>query len=133
MLIGASHVGYEPNEAELAYTRKAFDECVAFLTICAGVDALVRIGALEGKTATAPAFMIDICRKASPDTNWVTKRWARDGKIWTSGTLLNGTDMVVAFAKEFWEKDKDSLITMEIQTSGWPIRDVDFKDDPWLT
>lgn len=76
--------------------------------------------------------MIDLLRKASPATNWVQKRWARDGKIWTSGTLLNGTDMVLAFAKEHWETDENSLITMATRTSGWPHRDVDFKDDPWL-
>lgn len=89
----------------------------------------LRIGALQGKTATAPQFMLDMVRKAAPDTNWVEKRWARDGKVWTSGTLLNGQDMMVAFAKETWGKEKGSLITNWTKGGGWPNRDVDFKDE----
>ena len=135
VLVGASHVGYQPTEAELAYARKAYDECSAFLSICAGVDVPARIGALDGKTATCPAIMIDMFRQAYPTTDWVTKRWARDGKAWTSGTLLNGTDMMVAFVSEMWgrEKGEASLVECNVRLGGWPVRDVDFKDDQWVS
>ncbi len=44
--------------------------------------------------------MVPMLQNMSQEVNWVTKRWARDGKIWTSGALLNGTDMTRAFAEE---------------------------------
>lgn len=74
-----------------------------------------------------------------PEANWVEKRWVRDGKLWSSGALLNGTDMMMAFGKETWgadstgeEDDKDvSLFEFTRRMGGWPSREVDYKDVPW--
>jgi hypothetical protein len=37
VLMGAYNMGYEPSEKDLAFVRKTHGECVAFLTICAGM------------------------------------------------------------------------------------------------
>lgn len=126
---------YTPNEAELAYVRKAFGECSAFLTICGGVDVPRAAGLLDGKTATGPRPFLPMLRQMAPGTNWLEKRWVRDGKLWTSSTLLNGTDMMLAFAKETWGKraaeGEPSLVDIAGQLGAWPVRDLDFKDVPW--
>jgi len=132
VLIGANNMGYTPNEAELAFVRKSFEECIAFLTICGGVFVPMVAGLLEGRTATGPRMMLGELRKLSPKTNWVEKRWTRDGKLWTSGTLLNGTDLMSAFCHAVWEDLGDpSLVAYQAQLASWPKRDVDYKDEPW--
>lgn len=58
-----------------------------------------------------------------------------DGKIWTTGVLLNGLDMVVAFAKNVWGQDgedgngKGGLVDVMASGGGWPQRDVEYRDD----
>jgi transcriptional regulator GlxA family with amidase domain len=94
VLIGASLPDYTPTEAELAFIRKTHDASLAFLTICGGFVSAQLAGILAGKTATAPHFMIPELQKQDPRTNWIEKRYVRDGKIWTSGALLNGLDMM---------------------------------------
>ncbi|SPO05590.1 uncharacterized protein DNG_08277 [Cephalotrichum gorgonifer] len=132
VLMGATTVGYTPNEAELAFVRKSFEECTAFLTICGGVSVPMMAGLLDGKTVTGPRVMLDELRKLSPKTNWVDKRWMRDGKLWTSGTLLNGTDLMRAFCHAVWEDLGDpSLVAYTAQLASWPKRDVDYRDEPW--
>lgn len=88
-------------------------------------------GLLEGKTATGPRMMLDMLRQQSPGTTWVPKRWVRDGKLWTSGALLNGLDMVHNFVKETWGDEEDSLSGFALRCGAYPNRDVDYKDVPW--
>lgn len=132
VLNGANNLGYVHTEAELAYTRKAFGECAAFITICGGFDLPLRAGLFDGKTVTAPRFMLEMLRKQAPHVTWVEKRWQRDGKLWTSGALLNGTDLMRAFGTEHWggETEKTLSGTM-LKMGGWPVRDVEYKDVPW--
>lgn len=131
VLNGANNIGYVHSEAELAFTRKAYAEATAFLTICGGMDLPLKAGVLDGKTATAPRFLLSMLRKDAPGVNWVEKRWHRDGKLWTSGALLNGTDMMAAFVTEFWGKKEDSLGSLMVKMGGWPARDIEYKDVPW--
>ncbi|KAH6897384.1 class I glutamine amidotransferase-like protein [Thelonectria olida] len=129
VLIGAAHVGYEPKETELAFIRKVWAECSAFITICGGMDAPLKAGILEGKTATAPLPLITSLREQAPGTNWVEKRWVRDGKLWTSGALLNGLDLMRNFCLETWGGEEGSLVDRMLRFGAWPVRDVDYKDD----
>jgi transcriptional regulator GlxA family with amidase domain len=122
-LIGAYLPGYTPTESELSFIRTSYSNCVAFLTICGGFLAPQLAGILAGKTATAPRFMVDELRKRDPRTNWVEKRWARDGKVWTSGALLNGQDMMRAFLIENWP----GLSEIGSTSGGWPVRDVEYE------
>lgn len=95
--MGQRKVGYAENEAEIAFIRKAYEDCSAFLAICGGYESAHRAGLLKGKTATAPRVILHQLREESPETNWIEQRWARDGKMWTSGILLNGLDLMMAF------------------------------------
>ncbi|CAG9940584.1 unnamed protein product [Clonostachys rosea f. rosea IK726] len=132
VLIGAHNIGYHPSEVELEYVRKAWGECTAFLTICGGVEVPRLAGLLDGKTATGPRFLLPLLRQQSPKTNWVEKRYVSDGKLWTSGALLNGTDMLAAFAQEIWGKhqtgEEGSLVGMITNMGAWPARDIDYRD-----
>ena len=130
ILMGAAKADYEANEAELAFLRKCEPTALAFLLICLGVAPALAAGLLEGKTATAPRPVLPIYRQQVKGTNWVEKRWVRDGKIWTSGALLNGLDMVAAFATETWGGE-GTLVEHLLRLGGFPFRDVDYKDVAW--
>jgi transcriptional regulator GlxA family with amidase domain len=116
--MGAYYPGYTPSEAELAYIRKSNDESSAFLAICGGFQPAMLAGVLAGKTATAPRFIVPELQKQDPRTNWVEKRYVRDGKVWTSGALLNGQDMMTAFMMEYWPE----LTKVVIPLGGFPRR-----------
>lgn len=130
VLIGAS---FQPGitEAELAFVRKSYHECSAFITVCGGIEAPLRAGILEGKTATAPRFMLEELRLKAAGTQWVERRWARDGKLWTSGTLLNGLDLMSAFIRATWPSGEGSLVDLTMKMCAWPNRDPEYKDVPW--
>lgn len=112
-------MGYTPTEAELSFVRKAHEESTAFLAICAGFIPAQLAGVLAGKTATAPRFMLPELQKQDLRTTWVERRWARDGKTWTSGALLNGLDAMREFMHENWPE----LTAIGISLGGWPVRE----------
>lgn len=127
-LMGAHNWGYQPTEAELAFIRKTFENCTHFLTICGGMMAPLMAGCLQGQRATAPRMMLEQLRKDAPGVKWTERRWERseDGKLWSSGTLLNGTDMMKAFGEEVFGGE-GTLMEMTIDLGAWPVRDVTFK------
>ncbi|KAM0720654.1 hypothetical protein Q7P37_004791 [Cladosporium fusiforme] len=131
VLMGAHHMGYTLTEGEVNFIRKTHEHCAAFLFVCGSFMAGLQAGLLQGKTATGPRPMIEHLRQSNPEVNWVTKRWARDGKIWTSGALLNGTDMVKAFAEETWGGEEEDLFGMILRLGGYPYRDINYADVPW--
>ncbi|KIW19678.1 hypothetical protein PV08_00252 [Exophiala spinifera] len=127
--MGAHNVGYQPNEVELAYVRKAYENSSAFITVCGGIQAALDAGVLKGKSATCPRFLLPYARKTAPDTKWEEKRWQRDGKLWTSGALLNGLDLIRAFGKEMWGGE-GSLVNYWLEMGHFPERDVNYGDAP---
>lgn len=132
VLIGASDVLRHPlSENELDFVRKAYDDSSAFITVCGGVEIPRQAGLLEGKTATGPRFILDGFRQQSPGTTWVEKRWVRDGKLWTSGALLNGLDLMYNFCNEYWGGGEDTLFSFLAEIGGWINRDNDYKDVSW--
>jgi transcriptional regulator GlxA family with amidase domain len=66
--------------------------------------------------------MVQELREKDPRTKWVERRWARDGKVWTSGALLNGLDMMKEFMAENWPE----LTEIAVRTGGLPVRDVEY-------
>jgi transcriptional regulator GlxA family with amidase domain len=115
----------------LAFVRKCWNDCTAFLTICGGIEVPRLAGLLDGVTATGPRTLLPMLRQQSPATNWVEKRWVRDGKLWTSGALLNGTDMMHNFTDHFWGGHDNSLPSLLSKVGAWPSREIDYKDVPW--
>lgn len=127
VLMGAHNITYHLNEAEKVFIRKAYEECAAFITICGGFLSALESGLLEGKTATGPRLMLDDLRQMAPGVNWIEKRWVRDGKLWTSGALLNGLDLTKAFVTEYWGGE-GTLVEFSLALGAYPDRDVDYKD-----
>ncbi|KAF8848690.1 class I glutamine amidotransferase-like protein [Acephala macrosclerotiorum] len=127
VLMGAHDNKYHLNEAEKAFIRKAYEESAAFITICGGFLSALESGLLEGKTATGPRPMLDGLRQTAPGVNWVEKRWVRDGKLWTSGALLNGLDLTRAFVTEYWGGE-GTLVEFVLALGAYPDRDIDYKD-----
>src|ERR1700761_1639422 len=124
--MGAHDVGYTLSEKEVEFVKKSHEDCAAFLFICGGFMAALEAGLLTGKTATGPRPMVEMLRQRNPEVNWVTKRWAQDGKIWTSGALLNGTDMTKEFVTQVWGGE-GSLAEFVLHFGGFPYRDVNYE------
>ena len=70
------------------------------MTVCTGIFPALHTGILSGKAATGPKELLPIFRQQHSDVKWERKRWVRDGKIWTSGTITNGLDSMAAFMRE---------------------------------
>lgn len=115
-------IGYTPTPAELAFISSSYSASTAFITVCGGMLPAQLAGVLVGKTATGPRFMIADLQKQDPRTTWVEKRYVRDGKLWTSGALLNGLDLMREFMKTYWPE----LAACSINLGGVPVRDVEY-------
>jgi transcriptional regulator GlxA family with amidase domain len=94
---------------ERAFVRNATDSprTIAAMTVCTGVNILASAGALVGHNATAPYILYPLLEKQHPTVHWSQARWVRtaEGKLWTSGSIGNGLDMVAAFMREyFWDR-----------------------------
>lgn len=127
--MGAHTAGYKPTEGELEFVRKSYDHAAAFLNICGGFETSNLAGVLKGKTCTAPRGMLGMLGEHHPETTWLDKRYVQDGKIWTSGALLNGLDMMRAFVTQTWGNEgPGSLAQYLIQLGHFPNRDIDYKD-----
>lgn len=75
-------------------------------------------GVLAGKKATAPRFMIPELQKQDPRSTWVEERYVRDGKVWTSGALLNGLDLMREFMRTYWPE----LAEVSVRIGSLPER-----------
>lgn len=98
------------------------------------MDVPRRAGLLDGKTATGPRPILGAWQAQSPGTGWVERRWVQDGKMWTSGALLNGCDLVHNFVRQVWGQEGSpsaGLVDMAAKMGAWPDRDVEYKDVPW--
>lgn len=93
---------YQPSAAEAEYVRRQLPRVSALLCVCTGYVVPLQLGLLDGKAATAPRGLLKMLRAQAPHVKWVESRWAKDeeGKIWTSGGVTNGLDMVAAFMRE---------------------------------
>lgn len=91
----------------------------------------LQAGLLSGQTATAPRMLLDMLKQQAPDVKWTEKRWQKseDGKLWTTGALLSGTDMIRAWAAENLGHGDQNLASFMLDGGCYPVRDVDYKDE----
>ncbi|KIW17679.1 hypothetical protein PV08_04874 [Exophiala spinifera] len=127
VIMGANELGYKPSEAELEFVRRSYETCSAFITVCGGFEVPFAAGLFDGKTVTCPRPFLQNMRQAGPQTTWVEERWHRDGKLWTSGAVLNGLDLIRAFATEYWGGE-GSLVEFFIGLGHFPKRDLNYAD-----
>lgn len=69
------------------------------LCVCTAIFTFLQAGLLENLTATAPKALLPMLTVKGQGTRWVEKRWCRDGKVWTSGGVTNGLDMMAEFLR----------------------------------
>lgn len=93
---------YVATPAEQDFIRAKYAEVSAVLTVCSGIMPALQSGIIAGHRATAPRAMIPFLKQVSPNVEWVDKRWttSEDGKVWSSGAVTNGLDMMAAFVRE---------------------------------
>lgn len=77
-----------PSKAVQEYIRSHVGKAEAIMTVCTGIFPAAQSGILKGKKATGPRTLVPALKKTFPDTEWVEKRWRRDGAIWCSGKLF---------------------------------------------
>lgn len=125
--MGASGMDYVLSKAEKQFLRRCHDNCQAFIAVCGGYQALLHAGLLGGTTAAAPRMLIPGLRRTNPEVTWVAKRWHKDGKIWTTGTLINGLDAMRAFAETTWGKERN-FVGQLLESGAWPKREIDLEE-----
>lgn len=122
--------------AEVAYVQKAYAGCQAFMTVCGGAQVGVQAGLFAGKTVTGPRYMLPTLSEMVPDAHWVKKRYVQDGKLWTTGALVNGLDMMAAFMRQTWSakamgdtETSTSFVEYGLHWGSSLDRDIDYKDE----
>lgn len=111
---------YQATEAVKTFIKATHASGAHVLSICSGIVPVAASGILDGKVATAPLGMIPIVRQFFPAVKWEdTRRWEKAtgengaGEVWTSGGVLNGVDLVVAFLREkFVNMAAEAMITI---------------------
>ncbi|KAL5523975.1 hypothetical protein ACEPAG_8148 [Sanghuangporus baumii] len=114
LLIPGPAPSYVPSPQTIAFIQKQTASAKAVLIICSGILPTAFSGILANKRATAPLVLLPTLREKMPNVDWVAKRWTTDDddkkKIWTSGGVTNGTDMVAAYLKENFDPQLVNLI-----------------------
>lgn len=103
------------------------------MTVCTGFLAPLHAGLLDNIHATAPRGFLETLKKDFKDVKWEEKRWVRDGKIWSSGAIMNGFEMMGEFMRERWggvgrngEGEGGKLVGFALGMSDFPRRGVEY-------
>lgn len=103
LLVPGTDPNTVPREEELDFMRKHVEAGVTLMTVCTGIFVAAYAGVLDGKKATGSRALVSmILKKKFPKVEWSEKRWVQDGKMWTSGGITNGQDMVAAYIRQRW-------------------------------
>ncbi|KAL8730288.1 MAG: hypothetical protein Q9166_004171 [cf. Caloplaca sp. 2 TL-2023] len=112
LLIGGPFPSYRPSHAVQKFVQTQYQHVRALLTVCTGYIPALYSGIFDGKAATAPQGLLPMLKEEKPDVKWVEKRWVRDGKVWSSGAVANGQEMMAAFMREKFREQKEITETM---------------------
>ncbi|KAF2119341.1 class I glutamine amidotransferase-like protein [Lophiotrema nucula] len=102
LMIPGPPPGLKPDEKVLEFVREHVKSGVDLLTICSGIFVAGFAGVLDDKHATGTRGVMDILKKEFPKVTWEDKRYYQDGKLWTSGGITNGMDMVATYLRYRW-------------------------------
>ncbi|KAF1951524.1 class I glutamine amidotransferase-like protein [Byssothecium circinans] len=102
LMIPGPPPGMRPEEEVLQFVRGHVDAGVDLLTICSGVFVAGFAGVLDGKKVAGLRGVQGLLDKAFPEVEWVDRRYVQDGKVWSSGGITNGMDMVAVYMKNKW-------------------------------
>lgn len=102
----------------LSFLRTQYEHCSAYLSVCTGYHPTLLAGLFKGKKATAPRGILPHLRARHPEVDWVAKRWVKDGKVWSSGAVMNGFDMMQAYMLETFPRDVVGVALRAADLSG---------------
>ncbi|KAL8710312.1 MAG: hypothetical protein Q9220_005082 [cf. Caloplaca sp. 1 TL-2023] len=125
LLIGGPHPSYRPSPAMTAFIKSQYEHVNALMVICTGYTATLFSGILDGKEATAPKELLPMLRSEAPAVKWVEKRWTRDGKLWTSGAVANGMELMAAFMRSEFGEQRE-LVETVLGMSDMPVRGQEY-------
>ncbi|KAK8088891.1 class I glutamine amidotransferase-like protein [Apiospora hydei] len=83
--------------------RQGEVETTDILSICTGILICGEAGLLKGRTACGPRGLQEKIRdRFGPDIvlKGTELRWVQDGRLWSSGGVTNGNDLVAAYARQ---------------------------------
>ncbi|KAL8952908.1 MAG: hypothetical protein Q9222_001198 [Ikaeria aurantiellina] len=121
LLIGGPPPSYRPSPAVTAFIQSQYKHVHGLMTICTGYTAALYSGILDGMEATAPRELLPMLRSEAPNVKWVEKRCVRDGKLWTSGAVANGMEVMAAFMRSELEEQKE-LVEVVLGMSDIRVR-----------
>ena len=103
LLMGGPKPDYRPSPDVKAFLHKQFEHVSAFMTVCTGAFPAAFSGIYKGKIVTGPHGLLPMFIENFKETTWLQQRWVRDGKLWTSGGVTNGLDMMAAYMRETFD------------------------------
>jgi transcriptional regulator GlxA family with amidase domain len=109
-MIPGPEPSYVPSPAVQEFIVASLESASVVLTVCTGVLPAAHSGILKGRTATAPRGLLPMLKSTFPEVEWQDRRWVQDGKIWTSGGVSNGLDMMSAFMRQTWDGELVEMI-----------------------
>ncbi|KAI4258979.1 MAG: hypothetical protein LQ352_000975 [Teloschistes flavicans] len=127
LFIGGPTPSYRPSPSVQKFLQEQYAHVRAFMTVCTGCMPALFSGILDHKTATAPLGLLPMLKKEAPQVEWVEKRWKRDGKVWTSGAVANGMEMMAGFMREELEHKKE-IVEIVLGMSDVSVRDVEYPE-----
>ena len=103
LLIGGPPLDHRPLAAA-KFMTEVVPRTKTVMTTCVGSLWLASTGVLDGRMCTTNRELLEVAKKMYPNVEWIDKRWAVDGKFWTSGGAGAGIDMVSTYTREHFDK-----------------------------
>jgi len=112
LIIPGPEPSYIAPPAVISFIKAKYAEVAHLISICTGAIPLVQTGLLDGKIATCPRGLLPVLQQAHPGVQWQDRRWATadGGKLWMSGGVTNGLDMISAFVKTQYAPEVAALV-----------------------
>lgn len=108
----------------ISFVRRQATDALAVLSVCTGSWILYKAGLLRGKRATTHwKFMEEFSSVSEIDV--VSRRYVRDGRIWTAAGVSAGIDMSLAFIAEAAGNESAHIVQANAEYFPDPPRLVD--------
>ncbi|KAF2020293.1 class I glutamine amidotransferase-like protein [Aaosphaeria arxii CBS 175.79] len=120
LLIPGPPPGLRPEEEVLDFVRAHVESGVELLTICTGVFVAAFAGVLNGKRATGTRGVKGLLEESFKEVKWEDKRYVNDGKIWTSGGITNGMDMMAVYLRQRWPGTLSEIVLSQADVEPRP-------------
>ncbi len=108
------------NEVLVNFVRASATDGRHVLSVCSGSFILLAAGLLEGRRATSHWKVLGKLRDAGVEV--VEERFVRDGRVWSSGGVSAGIDLMLHFISEI--AGRDAAASVQHNAEYYPSRRV---------